>query len=171
MITPRGSRFASLDGPKTPGSSRDALRPSGDIAEGRSATVTGDGPVGCYRTKGICAYPACGGLTTERYCGAHRSAARPNAHQRGYRRDWRRYSTTFRQDYPLCGMGPRWPTPKLEGAPAGCLAKRKLAPGGQVDHIVPVRRDRNLTLFWDPMNHQNLCRPCHMEKTRREPPA
>ena len=125
------------------------------------------------RTKRICIQPGCGVLTTWGRCSEHRAAARGSAWQRGYRYDWLLYSRRFRKRYPLCGMGPRWPTPKFEGAPVGCLAKRKLTAGTKkkphhVDHIRPCRRDENPKLFWDPWNHQNLCPECHLVKGKSE---
>ena len=123
------------------------------------------------RTQRYCIEPGCGELTDKGRCDKHQ---RGSAHQRGYRYDWLIYSRNFREIYyPLCGMGPRWPTPKFEGAPAGCLRKRKLTAGTKkkphhVDHIIPVRRDENPKLFWDPMNHQNLCPECHLVKGRNE---
>lgn len=35
-----------------------------------------------------------------------------------------------------------------------------------VDHIIPHRGDE--TLFWDPINHQALCAPCHNSAKQRE---
>ncbi len=121
------------------------------------------------RTKRFCLEPGCGDLTDKGRCDEH---TRGSAHQRGYDYRWGKYSRRFRRQYMLCGMGPRWPTPTF-GGPAGCLAKGKLTVGTtkkphHVDHIVPVRRSQNEALFWDPMNHQNLCPECHLEKGKNE---
>ena len=122
------------------------------------------------RIKRYCIESGCGNLTDKGRCPDHE---RGSAHQRGYKYDWLIYSRRFRKRYPLCGMGPRWPTPIRDGAPAGCLAKGKLTAAAKgkphhVDHIVPVKRDDNPTLFWSPWNHQTLCRACHFVKGKSE---
>ena len=116
------------------------------------------------RTKRFCLEPGCGNLTDKGRCDEHE---RGSATQRGYDYRWLKYSRGFRERYPLCGMGPRWPMPTF-GGPAGCLAKHHLKVGNQVDHIRPVRRSANEALFWNSMNHQTLCRACHFEKGKSE---
>ena len=122
------------------------------------------------RTQRYCIQPGCWNLTDKGRCPDHE---RGSASQRGYDYRWLKYSRRFRKRYMLCGMGPRWPKPTFEGAPAGCLAKGKLTAATKgkphhVDHIVPVKRSENETLFWDPMNHQTLCRVCHFVKGKNE---
>lgn len=122
------------------------------------------------RTKRYCIEPGCHALTDKGRCDEHQLGS---ASQRGYDYRWLKYSRSFRRRYMLCGMGPRWPTPQREGAPAGCLAKGKLTAAAKekphhVDHIVPVRRSENEALFWNRMNHQTLCRACHFVKGKSE---
>lgn len=74
--------------------------------------------------------------------------ARESSYQRGYARwDWVNYSRKYRKEHPKC---------------CRCGADSE-----HVDHIKPVK-DRNDPLFWDPTNHQPLCRPCHSRKTAAE---
>ena len=126
-------------------------------------------------TQRFCIYPGCSALISadEERCTEHRNAVKGTPWQRGYRRDWKRYSTRFRRTYPLCGLGPRWPTPVFAGAPAGCLARGKLTGATRnrplhVDHVTPVRRAQNEELFWDELNHQSLCIACHASKSSLE---
>ncbi|WP_269448179.1 HNH endonuclease [Lentibacillus sp. JNUCC-1] len=46
-----------------------------------------------------------------------------------------------------------------------CTDSGMTVPATEVDHIVPHRGDRDL--FWDPNNHQGLCKSCHSKKTRK----
>jgi 5-methylcytosine-specific restriction protein A len=69
---------------------------------------------------------------------------RPNARQRGYSNEWERYRADYLKEHPRCVCG----------------AKAVL-----VDHITPVALGG---AFWDPCNHQQMCRSCHAAKTMRE---
>lgn len=64
---------------------------------------------------------------------------------------WERYRhrQLFRE--PLCRM---------------CKANDELTPADTVDHIIPHAGDYKL--FFDPSNHQSLCRSCHSRKTHYE---
>ncbi len=78
-------------------------------------------------------------------CQAQRRAEadrrRPNAHDRGYDRAWRKIRAEFLAANPRCS----WP---------GCTA-----PATVVDHIQPHRGNR--ALFFNPANFQALCAHCH----------
>jgi 5-methylcytosine-specific restriction enzyme A len=75
---------------------------------------------------------------------------RPSAAKRGYDARWRLYREWFlsQPENVLC----KW---------RGCHQ-----PATVVDHIKPHKGDYGL--FWDPANHQGLCKPHHDMKTARE---
>jgi len=45
-----------------------------------------------------------------------------------------------------------------------CRREQTLTPSTVVDHIQPVKGPED-PAFWDPRNHQALCRSCHSAKT------
>ena len=61
-------------------------------------------------------------------------------------RAWRRYSTQFRKDNPLCNCG--------------CGRKSQC-----VDHVIPYNYEGS---FWDQRNHQALSNHCHFVKSGKE---
>ena len=88
----------------------------------------------------------------ERYCPECKKknerddgATRAKAHERGYDAQWHRYRNMFLREHPLCAV---------------CEAAAEI-----VDHVVPVK-GRNDPLFYEPTNHQSLCRTCHDKKHR-----
>ena len=76
---------------------------------------------------------------------------RPNSHQRGYNRAWRKYREGFLRRNPLC---------------VHCQERGVVTPANEVDHIVPHRGDSQK--FWDYDNHQSLCKQDHSRKTMSE---
>jgi len=64
--------------------------------------------------------------------------------QRGYSNRWLRYRAHFLAEHPLCEY---------------CKRQGKLVPATVVDHIAPHRGDQ--ALFWEPSNHQALCKQHH----------
>lgn len=82
---------------------------------------------------------------------AESDARRGSAHRRGYTAAWARYSRRRLIEHPLC---------------VRCLAQGEVTPATVTDHVRPWRGDGRL--FWDPANHQSLCKPCHDRKTARE---
>lgn len=84
-----------------------------------------------------------------------RHAARFNAHQRGYTREWRKVSRAFLQANPVC-----------RGFDSVCEERGLIRPATEVDHVIPHRG--NMRLFWDQTNWQALCHTCHCRKTARE---
>jgi 5-methylcytosine-specific restriction protein A len=76
---------------------------------------------------------------------------RPSAAIRGYDRKWRRYRLAFLASHPLC---------------AECNRNARITEATEVDHIKPHGNDPQL--FWDPDNHQSLCKSCHSSKTASE---
>ena len=64
--------------------------------------------------------------------------------KRGYGYRWQKYRASFLEAHPLCVM---------------CEAQGRVVAASVVDHITPHRGDHRL--FWDPKNHQPLCKPCH----------
>jgi 5-methylcytosine-specific restriction enzyme A len=69
---------------------------------------------------------------------------RPNAHDRGYDRRWKRVSREFLWRRPWC---------------VGCLAIGVKCKATLVDHIVPHQGDQSL--FWNSTNWQPLCKWHH----------
>lgn len=69
---------------------------------------------------------------------------RQSASKRGYTSRWQKYRITYLMKHPLCVMH---------------LALGRSQPAEVVDHIEPHKGDRKL--FWDPKNHQALCKHCH----------
>jgi len=76
---------------------------------------------------------------------------RPNSAARGYDHKWRAYREGYLLRNPLC---------------VACAEQDALTGASVVDHITPHKGDRRL--FWDPANHQPLCKPCHDRKTWAE---
>ncbi|MDA8212174.1 MAG: HNH endonuclease [Clostridia bacterium] len=105
-----------------------------------------------------CNKPGCPNLTQSRYCEQHAKQEarryeqeRGTAHERGYGSRWRRYREHYLRQHPLC---------------AECLKVDKVVPATEVDHKISHKGDHKL--FWDPNNHQSLCKSCHSRKTVRE---
>lgn len=74
-----------------------------------------------------------------------------SSRERGYTWQWEKARAVFLRQRPLC---------------AECERSGFVTPANVVDHIVPHRG--NQALFWDEMNWQSLCRPCHDYKTMME---
>jgi 5-methylcytosine-specific restriction protein A len=100
-------------------------------------------------------------MTDERYCEQHKDMVRKqygrdadrrrgSAYQRGYDGDWKEYRLRYLAEHPLCVI---------------CEREGRLSPASVVDHIKPHRGD--MKLFWDPKNHQALCKMHHDRKTAR----
>lgn len=114
-----------------------------------------------------CAHPRCNELLGKgKYCTTHARKAEAerrqrygSAAQRGYDANWQRYRKNFLAEYPLCGMSPN----KRREAAFGCRAGGRVTAAREIDHIIP--RAERMDLFWEPANHQALCRECHRLKT------
>lgn len=76
---------------------------------------------------------------------------RPAWKDRLYGRRWKNYAHGFLLEHPLC---------------IRCERAGRVQPANVVDHIQPHKGDENL--FWDPGNHQSLCKKCHDRKTYSE---
>ena len=76
---------------------------------------------------------------------------RQSSSKRGYGRRWSKYRLAFLRDNPLC---------------ISCNEIGLIEPATDVDHIIPHKGD--MDLFWDPDNHQGLCKSCHSRKTATE---
>jgi 5-methylcytosine-specific restriction protein A len=70
---------------------------------------------------------------------------RPNAAARGYTSDWRNARAEYLAQHPTC-------------VECGALAT-------VVDHVKAHKG--NTLLFWDRLNWQALCKPCHDRKTAK----
>ncbi|WP_163526625.1 HNH endonuclease [Halobacillus ihumii] len=103
-----------------------------------------------------CGEPGCNTLTATTYCEEHKGSGnthdqfRESAYRRGYDNRWRKYREVFLRSNPLCKH---------------CRSHGQLVPATEVDHIRPHRGDSEL--FWEPSNHQALCKPCHSRKTAK----
>jgi 5-methylcytosine-specific restriction protein A len=109
-----------------------------------------------------CARPGCRNLVVRGYCddcaSKHSSRAiteqnRESAAKRGYGRRWQAVRVGYLAAHPLCA-DPR----RVHGV--------RVVAATELDHIVPHKGD--MTVFWDPMNWQGLCKPCHDRKTAIE---
>ena len=110
------------------------------------------------KAKRPCSYQACSGYATNQgYCDKHqgkikqRDRDRGTAHQRGYDARWEKERTVFLESNPLC----------VDHKKRGYIEVATV-----VDHIVPHKGDKQL--FWDKLNWQPLCKPCHDRKTATE---
>ena len=110
-----------------------------------------------------CARPGCPALAIidERYCEKHLQAdkkrkqdqdkKRGSSCKRGYDRAWQRYRLVYLAEYPLC---------------VDCESRGRIVPATVVDHKQPHKGD--MVLFWNPKNHQGMCKTCHDRKTASE---
>jgi len=64
---------------------------------------------------------------------------------------WRKVREGHLCQYPLCSE---------------CERQGAVAAATLVDHVTPHKGDYGL--FWDPMNWQSMCDPCHNRKTATE---
>lgn len=99
-----------------------------------------------------CMYPGCPGKAYDgAYCEKHtrpkvrQKDTRPSSSSRGYDRKWQKYRAEYLRQHPYC---------------VKCGKKANV-----VDHIVPPRAGGS---FYDPSNHQALCKKCHGVKTYRK---
>ena len=110
------------------------------------------------KPKRPCSAPGCPELTDGQYCERHHvEVTRAYNQQRDpdvkrlYGNRWQRARKHYLAGHPLCIQ---------------CLAEDRLVPATEVDHILPHKGDQQL--FWDEMNWQALCKPCHSRKTAKE---
>ncbi|MCG1029300.1 HNH endonuclease [Virgibacillus halodenitrificans] len=110
-----------------------------------------------YKPKRPCNEPGCNILTNQSYCDEHKKnynkeydKLRDSSNKRGYNYRWQKYTESFLIRNPLCQH---------------CIDRGDTVPATEVDHITPHRG--NMKLFWDPNNHQGLCKSCHSRKTRK----
>lgn len=75
---------------------------------------------------------------------------RESAAKRGYGARWQAYRERYLREHGLCVMHQQQGRTVLATV---------------VDHIVPHKGDHKL--FWDPKNHQALCKPCHDSHKKR----
>jgi len=73
---------------------------------------------------------------------------RGTAAERGYNYRWNKYRIPYLKRHPLC-----------------VNFEECHNPATVVDHIKPVNQGGD---FWDPENHQPMCKPCHDRKTAKE---
>ena len=100
----------------------------------------------------------CGALVESGHCAACATrgrgvTARKTAAERGYNGRWRKYRRGYLNEHPFCAD------------PYGRHGE-VLVLATDLDHITPHRG--NQRLFWDPNNHQPLCKCCHSTKTATE---
>ncbi|HMU15873.1 MAG TPA: HNH endonuclease signature motif containing protein [Thauera aminoaromatica] len=91
------------------------------------------------------------GARTEAERQAESERYRATRTERGYSNAWLRYSKRRLAEHPLCER---------------CQAEGRYVAATVTDHKLPHRG--NGGLFWDPDNHQALCKCCHDSKTARE---
>lgn len=151
---PRASRAAQRTCPRAPpplSAVRHVPGGAGDHTRSRAGGVM-------PRAPRICATSGCANLTPSGYCTAcaarrpARRDIRASASLRGYTARWSRYAAAYRARHPWCRT---------------CAAAGRRRATQAVDHIRPVRGPQD-PRFWDPTNHQPLCRSCHAVKTQAE---
>jgi 5-methylcytosine-specific restriction enzyme A len=108
-----------------------------------------------------CRKAACGALTENGYCEAHKQEKRKgfreldrkreNSHKRGYNKRWERARKFFLRRNPIC----------IE-----CKRRDVITLANVVDHIKPHKGDKKL--FWNELNWRALCSACHNKKSARE---
>lgn len=101
-----------------------------------------------------CKQIGCKNLSKNTYCEIHTKnydIQRGNSAERGYDAKWRKYRIVYLTKNPFC---------------IKCLEKGFHTLATVVDHIVPHKG--NMMLFWNPNNHQSLCKRCHDTKTATE---
>ena len=106
-----------------------------------------------------CSEPGCPTLVEKGRCATHRQQAerqdrqrRGSAAKRGYGLKWQAYTKAYKARHPYCRP---------------CEQKGRKTPTWGVDHREPVTGPSD-PLFWDPENHQPICKPCHNAKTAGE---
>lgn len=75
---------------------------------------------------------------------------RESSAKRGYGGRWQAYRERYLTEHPLCVMH---------------QAQGRVVAASVVDHIEPHRGDHKL--FWNPKNHQALCKSCHDSHKQR----
>jgi 5-methylcytosine-specific restriction protein A len=85
-------------------------------------------------------------ITATRERNARHDARRPSARARGYNHEWRKARLAYLAAHPYCLM---------------CAS-----PATVVDHVIPHRGDN--ALFWNRLNWQPLCAPCHNRIKQRQ---
>lgn len=80
-----------------------------------------------------------------------RDKHRTSPSRRGYGVEWRRARLMYLKRNPLC---------------VECMSTGHVTAAQEVDHITP--HNGNPKLFWDSLNWQSLCKPCHSRKTLKE---
>ena len=108
------------------------------------------------REPGCAAYAAHGSAYCSRHAAAHARGFRLSEHRKAAARLYRsgQWLAMRRQQLtasPFC---------------AECLRAGQYTLASEVDHVVPHRNDERL--FYDPLNLQSMCHPCHSQKTARE---
>ena len=66
---------------------------------------------------------------------------------------WRKLRASFLKSNPLCKL---------------CKKAGKTEPAKVVDHIKPLSQDDSDNNFWNPMNHQPLCKRCNNRKAKTD---
>ena len=100
-----------------------------------------------YRKSGCPAYAAAGSGYCEKHTAEReqrRDRERKSASERGYGTRWAKYRSMYLGRHPFCVV--------CGGA------------ANEVDHIIPVDGADD-PRFWEPINHQALCKSCHSRKT------
>jgi 5-methylcytosine-specific restriction protein A len=114
-----------------------------------------------YKPKVPCGYPGCmekvESGTSPRLCPKHLALQRKkydkkrgSAGKRGYDAKWRKYRQWYLIQNPLCRI---------------CEQEGRATIATVVDHVVSIKSGGS---FWDPNNHQPLCKMHHDQKTAKE---
>lgn len=103
-----------------------------------------------------CRKPGCSELvSTDKPCAKHPTKHylyRDPVHKQGYTYRWYKYAKRYLAQHPLC---------------VECTKHDRIEAAEAVDHSTPVLNSED-PYFWDPSNHQALCKSCHSRKTLRD---
>lgn len=117
-----------------------------------------------------CPHPGCSELIISGRCDKHKNvlqkeldARRGHLQGQRFKNDWLDYREGWMRAHPVCGD-------RLNGRSkehSECARAGRVVAATDLDHIVAHRGDDD-GLFWDPNNHQSLCKRCHGVKTANE---
>jgi len=99
----------------------------------------------------LCNKPGCTALTHERYCEQHtveqprRKDWRKSARDRGYDTQWKKFSTNYKVQHPLCAL---------------CELEGRITEATEVHHVIPINPARGGGAVF-PDNADLLLPMCH----------
>jgi hypothetical protein len=108
--------------------------------------------------------PGCRQLVTARRCPRCIKQAdqrRGTAQERGFTSTWAKFSTSWREQFPLCGMRADG---QLYAEHSQCVQQGREVPAQCVDHIDGHSRPDDRETFYNPERLQSMCSDCNRVK-------